>query len=75
MSGVGGYVRRGERRYTAPAPEPDDDIPRCERCHARLDAERARGLQHFCKEFTFGTPVIVSPAIPFEVPGGVPGAP
>ena len=72
MSGVGGYVRRGERRYIAP--EPDDGVPRCERCHARLDAERARGLQHFCKEFTFGTPVTPVAMIPFEVPGGVPGA-
>jgi hypothetical protein len=45
---IGGYVRRKERIYIPP--EPDDGIPRCGWCHARLDI----GLgPHICKEMTF----------------------
>jgi hypothetical protein len=54
VSGVGGYVRRSERQYVSPEPEPDDGIPvpRCERCHARLDLCVVSPV-HLCKEFTF----------------------
>jgi hypothetical protein len=50
VSGVGGYVRRQDRRYIPPAP--DDGIPRCTRCGARLDIGMS---PHICKEITFGT--------------------
>ncbi len=51
---IGGYVRRCERRYVPPVP--DDGIPRCERCGARLDLCVVSPV-HICKEFTFGTPL------------------
>jgi hypothetical protein len=50
--GIGGYVRRSERRYVPPLSGGDDDVPRCERCHARLDLCVVSPI-HICKEFTF----------------------
>lgn len=47
--GVGGYVRRSERRYVPPAA--GDGVPRCGNCRARLDT----GPPHLCREFTFQT--------------------
>ena len=50
---IGGYVRRSERRYVPP--EPDDGIPRCEHCRARLDFVTPWNQPHICKEITYGT--------------------
>jgi len=50
---VGGYVRRGERRHIPP--DPDDDIPRCDSCRARLDFVTPWNQPHICKEITYGT--------------------
>lgn len=59
MSGVGGYVRRGERRHVPS--DPDDGIPRCDSCRARLDL----GMwPHICKEVTFETPLSPLPFLP-----------
>jgi len=55
MSGVGGYMPRKDRRYVPPVP--DDGVPRCERCHARLDLCVVSPV-HICKEVTFGTPIL-----------------
>lgn len=58
---VGGYVRRGDRRYVPPVP--DDGIPRCGHCRARLDL----GMHpHLCKELTFGTPLLPLPFLPLD---------
>lgn len=63
MSGraVGGYVRRGDRRYTAPVP--DDGIPRCGYCRARLDLGM---YPHLCKEVIFQSAPLLS-FVPFGV--------
>lgn len=49
---IGGYMPRAARRYRPP---PDDDIPRCERCRARLDFVTPWNQPHICKEITYGT--------------------
>ena len=61
---IGGYVRRSERRYTPPVP--DDGIPRCEHCRARLDVVTPWNQPHICKEVTYGTPLLPMPMIPLE---------
>jgi hypothetical protein len=61
---VGGYVRRSERRYTPPVP--DDSIPRCGHCKARLDIVTPWNQPHICKEVTFGTPCTLHPFAPFR---------
>jgi len=61
MSGVGGYMPRKDRRYVPPVP--DDGIPRCGFCRARLDV----GMHpHICKELTYGTALSPLPFIPIE---------
>lgn len=48
---IGGYIPRSKRRYVPPA----DGIPRCDSCRARLDLSM---WPHFCKEITYGTPLL-----------------
>ena len=50
---IGGYIPRSKRRYVQP--EPADGIPRCDSCRARLDLSM---WPHFCKEITYGTPLL-----------------
>lgn len=58
---IGGYVRRSQRRYVPPAP--DDGIPRCSMCHARLDTGM---LPHICTEVFYQAMPMPS-FTPFEV--------
>ena len=62
MSGVGGYMPRKDRHFVPPPP--DDGIPRCELCRARLDIITPWNQPHICKELTFGTPLPQLPFIP-----------
>ena len=56
---IGGYIPRSKRRYVPPADgiyvPPADGIPRCDSCRARLDLSM---WPHFCKEITYGTPLL-----------------
>ena len=61
---IGGYVRRGDRRHIPPVP--DDGIPRCGHCKARLDIVTPWNQPHICKELTIGTPLTPPPAIPLD---------
>lgn len=70
MSGVGGYVRRSDRRYVPP--EPDDGIPRCGHCKARLDIGM---VPHICKEVTFGTALSPLATLPIPLTGGASSEP
>jgi hypothetical protein len=58
---VGGYVRRSERRHIPPVP--DDGIPRCGYCKARLDIVTPWNQPHICKEVTYGTPLTLPPML------------
>jgi hypothetical protein len=62
MSGVGGYMPRKDRRHVPS--EPDDGIPRCGFCRARLDIVTPWNQPHICKEVTYGTPLLPLPVIP-----------
>ena len=65
---IGGYVRRGDRRYVPP-PEPAGNVPRCERCHARLDLCVVSPV-HLCKEFTWQATAAPEPVIAFPEDAG-----
>ena len=60
---IGGYFRRSERRYVPPVP--DDGVPRCESCRARLDFVTPWNQPHICKEITYQSMPSLPPVIPF----------